>query len=82
MAYYHLANLFFVTDKLDRAMESAKKINTIGFQALAKDIIGDIFLKQGNKKEAKKSYLESLKLNKGQSDISKILQNKIDSIGK
>jgi len=81
IAYYHLANLFFITNKLDRAMESAEKINTIGFQTLAKDIIGDIFLKQGNKKEAKKSYLESLKLNKGQSDISKILQNKIDSIG-
>ena len=81
MAYYHLANLFFVTDKLDRAMESAKKINTIGFQALAKDIIGDIYLKQGNKEEAKKSYTEGLKLNKGLSDFSKILQNKLDSIG-
>ena len=81
IAYYHLANLFFVTDKLDQAMESAKKINSIGFQILAKDIIGDIYLKQGSKEEAKKLYLEALKLNNGQSDFSKILQNKIDSIG-
>ena len=81
MAYYHLANLFFITDKLDLAMQSANKINTIGFQALAQDIIGDIYLKQGNKDEAKKSYIEGLKLNKGQSDFSKILQNKLDSIG-
>jgi predicted negative regulator of RcsB-dependent stress response len=81
MAYYHLANLFFVTDNLDKAMEAAKKINSFGFQILAKDIIGDIFLKQGSKEEAKKLYLEALKLNNGQSDFSKILQNKIDSIG-
>ena len=81
MAYYHLANVYFVTGELDQAMGSAKKINTIGFQALAKDIIGDIYLKQGNKEEAKKSYIEGLKFNKGQSDFSKILQNKIDSIG-
>ena len=81
IAYYHLANLFFITDKLDQAMESAKKINTIGFQALAKDIIGDIYFKQGNIEEAKKSYIEGLELNKGQSDFGKILQNKVDSIG-
>ena len=82
MAYYHLANLYLVNNKLDQAMESAKKINTIGFQTLAKDIIGDIHLKQNNKEEAKKFYLESLKLYKGQGDLRKILQNKIDSIGK
>jgi predicted negative regulator of RcsB-dependent stress response len=82
MAYYHLANLYLVNNKLDQAMESAKRINTIGFQTLAKDIIGDIHLKQNNKEEAKKFYLESLKSYKGQGDLRKILQNKIDSIGK
>ncbi|MDB4040431.1 tetratricopeptide repeat protein [Methylophilaceae bacterium] len=82
MAYYNLANLYFVTNKLDEAMSSAKKINTIGFQTLAKDIIGDIYLKQGNKEEASKSYLDSLQSYKGRGDMRKILQNKIDSIGK
>ena len=82
MAYYHLANLYFVTNKLDQAMESAKRIDTVGFQTLSKDIIGDIHLKQGNKEEARRSYLESLKVYKGQGDMRKILQNKIDSIGK
>ena len=62
-------------------MTSAIKINTIGFQTLAKDIIGDIYLKQGNKEEARKSYLEALKLYKGQGDIRKVIQNKIDSMG-
>ena len=47
----------------------------------AKDIIGDIYFKQGNKEEAKKHYLEGLELYKGQGDIRKVLQNKIDSIG-
>lgn len=81
IAYYLLANIYFVTNKLDEAMMSAIKINTIGFQTLAKDIIGDIYLKQGNKEEARKSYLEALKLYKGQGDIRKVIQNKIDSIG-
>jgi predicted negative regulator of RcsB-dependent stress response len=81
IAYYLLANIYFVTNKLDEAMTSAIKINTIGFQTLAKDIIGDIYLKQGNKEEARKSYLEALKLYKGQGDIRKVIQNKIDSIG-
>ena len=81
IAYYLLANIYFVTNKLDEAMTSAIKINTIGFQTLAKDIIGDIHLKQGNKEEARKSYLEALKLYKGQGDIRKVIQNKIDSIG-
>ena len=62
-------------------MESAKKVKTVGYQTLAKDIIGDIYFKQGNKEEAKKYYLEGLKLYKGQGDIRKVLQNKIDSIG-
>ena len=74
-------NIYFVTNKLDEAMTSAIKINTIGFQTLAKDIIGDIYLKQGNKEEARKSYLEALKLYKGQGDIRKVIQNKIDSMG-
>jgi predicted negative regulator of RcsB-dependent stress response len=81
IAYYLLANIYFVTNKLDEAMTSAIKINTIGFQTLAKDIIGDIYLKQGNKEEARKSYLEALKLYKGQGDIRKVIQNKIDSMG-
>jgi predicted negative regulator of RcsB-dependent stress response len=82
LAYYHLANLYFVTNKLDQAMVTAEKINTIGFQTLAKDIIGDIYLKQGKKEEARKSYLDSLGSHNGQGDMRKILQNKIDSIGK
>ena len=81
IAYYLLANIYFVTNKLDEAKTSAIKINTIGFQTLAKDIIGDIYLKQGNKEEARKSYLEALKLYKGQGDIRKVIQNKIDSMG-
>jgi predicted negative regulator of RcsB-dependent stress response len=81
IAYYLLANIYFITNKLDEAMTSAIKINTIGFQTLAKDIIGDIYLKQGNKEEARKSYLEALKLYKGQGDIRKVIQNKIDSMG-
>ncbi len=81
MAYYLLANIYYVTNKLNDAMESAKKVKTVGYQTLAKDIIGDIYFKQGNKEEAKKYYLEGLKLYKGQGDIRKVLQNKIDSIG-
>jgi predicted negative regulator of RcsB-dependent stress response len=81
MANYLLANIYFVTDKLDDAMMTALKIDTIGFQTLTKDIIGDIYLKQDQKKEARKSYIEALKLYKGQGDIRKIIQNKIDSIG-
>jgi len=81
MANYLLANIYFVTDKLDDAMMVAVKIDTIGFQTLKKDIIGDIYLKQSNEKEARKSYIEALKLYKGQGDIRKVIQNKIDSIG-
>ena len=81
IANYLLANIYFVTDKLDDAMSTALKIDTIGFQTLTKDIIGDIYLKQDQKKEARKSYIEALKLYKGQGDIRKIIQNKIDSIG-
>ena len=81
MAYYLLANIYYVTNKLNDAMESAKKVKTVGYQTLAKDIIGDIYFKQGNKEEAKKYYLEGLELYKGQGDIRKVLQNKIDSIG-
>jgi predicted negative regulator of RcsB-dependent stress response len=81
MANYLLANIYLVTDKFDDAMMAAVKIDTIGFQTLTKDIIGDIYLKQDNKKEARKSYIEALQLYKGQGDIRKIIQNKIDSIG-
>jgi len=81
IANYLLANIYFVTDKLDDAMSTALKIDTIGFQTLTKDIIGDIYLKQDQKEEARKSYIEALKLYKGQGDIRKIIQNKIDSIG-
>jgi len=82
IAYYLLANIYLVTDKLDEAMIAAVKIDTIGFQTLTKDIIGDIYLKQDNKREARKSYIEALKLYKGQGDIRKVIQNKIDSIGR
>jgi len=81
IAYYLLANIYLVTDKLDEAMTAAIKIDTIGFQTLAKDIIGDVYLKQDNKKAARKSYITALKLYKGQGDIRKVIQNKIDSIG-
>jgi predicted negative regulator of RcsB-dependent stress response len=81
-AYYLLANIYLVTNKLDEAMIAAVKIDTIGFQTLTKDIIGDIYLKQDNKEEARKSYIEALKLYKGQGDIRKVIQNKIDSIGR
>ncbi len=81
MANYLLANIYFVTDKLDDAMMVAVKIDTIGFQTLKEDIIGDIYLKQSNEKEARKSYIKALKLYKGQGDIRKVIQNKIDSIG-
>ena len=82
IAYYLLANIYLVTNKLDEAMIAAVKIDTIGFQTLTKDIIGDIYLKQDNKEEARKSYIEALKLYKGQGDIRKVIQNKIDSIGR
>ena len=82
IAYYLLANIYFVTDKLEEAMASAKKIDTIGFQTLANDIIGDIYFKQGNKEKARNSYINALKLYKGQGDIRKVIQTKIDSIGK
>ena len=82
IAYYLLANIYLVTNKLDEAMIAAVKIDTIGFQTLAKDIIGDIYLKQDNKRDARKSYIEALKLYKGQGDIRKVIQNKIDSIGR
>ena len=82
IAYYLLANIYLVTDKLDEAMIAAVKIDTIGFQTLTKDIIGDIYLKQDNKRDARKSYIEALKLYKGQGDIRKVIQNKIDSIGR
>ena len=82
LASYLLANLYLVSGKLDEALVAANKINSIGFQALAKDIIGDIYLELGDEQEARKSFVESLSLNKGQGDIRKILQNKIDSIGK
>ena len=81
LASYLLANLYLVSGKLDEALVAANKIDSIGFQALAKDIIGDIHLELGDKIQAKKSYIESLELNKGQGDIRKILQNKIDTIG-
>ena len=81
IANYLLANIYLVTDKFDDAMMAAEKIDTIGFQTLTKDIIGDIYLKQDNKKEARKSYIEALQLYKGQGDIRKVIQNKIDSIG-
>ena len=81
IANYLLANIYLVTDKFDDAMMAAVKIDTIGFQTLTKDIIGDIYLKQDNKKEARKSYIEALQLYKGQGDIRKVIQNKIDSIG-
>ena len=81
IAYYLLANIYLVTDKLDEAMMVALKIDTVGFQTLTKDIIGDIYLKQDNKEEARKSYITALKLYKGQGDIRKVIQNKIDSIG-
>ena len=42
MAYYLLANVYYVTDKLDEAMTSAKQIKTVGYQMLAKDIIGGL----------------------------------------
>ena len=81
MANYLLANIYLVTDKFDDAMMAAVKIDTIGFQTLKKDIIGDIYLKQSNEEEARKSYMEALKVYKGQGDIRKVIQNKIDSIG-
>ena len=81
IAYYLLANIYLVTDKLDEAMMVALKIDTVGFQTLTKDIIGDIYLKQDNKEEERKSYITALKLYKGQGDIRKVIQNKIDSIG-
>ena len=80
MANYLLGNLYLNQEKLDEALEVAKKIITDGYIGLANDLKGDIFLAMGDKENAIKSYELALNYFSGQGELHKVIENKLNSI--
>ena len=69
-------------EDLVNAKVSAESIKSKGYEALKMDLLGDIYLQEGNNIEARKAYEQALNFYKDRNDLAQVIQTKLDAIGK
>jgi len=78
LAKIRLSRLLLTTTQLDEALTLLNETYPESFNAMVLELKGDVLSIQGNKAEAKKSYVKAMSLSNG---TNRWLQLKIDDIG-
>ena len=82
LARYTLALTYIATKDYKNAKIAAESIASNGFNALKMDLMGDIYLLEGNIDKAKESFITALEFYKDKNELAQVIQTKIDALGK
>ena len=82
LARYTLALTYIATKDYKNAKIAAESIASKGFNALKMDLMGDIYLLEGNVDKAKEAFTTALKFYKDKNELAQVIQTKIDALGK
>jgi len=80
LAQYQLSLLLYTLEDYDNALKVAIEIRESGFTGLKNYLIGDTYLKMGNKSEALRHFNVALNFYKDKNDLAKVIKIKVDSI--
>tara|TARA_B100000035_G_C21037096_1_gene571652 strand:+ start:5990 stop:6616 length:627 start_codon:yes stop_codon:yes gene_type:complete len=82
LARYTLAHTYIAIKDYESAKIAAESITSNGFNALKMDLLGDIYLLEGNINEAKEAFTTALEFYKDKNELAQVIQTKIDALGK
>ena len=82
LARYTLALTYIAIKDYKNAKIAAESITSKGFNALKMDLMGDIYLLEGNFDKAKEAFTTALEFYKDKNELAKVIQTKIDALGK
>jgi predicted negative regulator of RcsB-dependent stress response len=82
LARYTLALSYIAIKDYKNAKIAAESIASIGFNALKMDLMGDIYLLEGNVDKAKEAFTTALEFYKDKNELAQVIQTKIDALGK
>ena len=82
LARYTLAITYIAIKDYKNAKKAAESIASNGFNALKMDLMGDIYLLEGNVDRAKESFTIALEFYKDKNELAQVIQSKIDALGK
>ena len=82
LARYTLATTYIAIKDYKNAKKAAESIASNGFNALKMDLMGDIYLLEGNVDRAKESFTIALEFYKDKNELAQVIQSKIDALGK
>ena len=82
LARYTLATTYIAMKDYKNAKMAAESIASNGFNALKMDLMGDIYLLEGNVDRAKESFTIALEFYKDKNELAQVIQSKIDALGK
>jgi len=80
LSHYQLGINYYLLEDYKSALQEANKIEDGGFIGLKNYLLGDIYLKMNNKKEALKSYQITFEYYVDKNDLAKVVKTKIDAI--
>ena len=80
LSHYQLGINYYLLKDYKSALQEANKIEDGGFIGLKNYLLGDIYLKMNNKKEALKSYQITFDYYVDKNDLAKVVKTKIDAI--
>lgn len=82
LALYTLSNIYLINENIDDALAVANKISTPGYVGLKNDLMGDIYVASNDNEKARLSYEAALNFYLNKSELAKVIQTKIDAIGR
>ena len=82
LARYTLATTYIAMKDYKNAKMAAESIASNGFNALKMDLMGDIYLLEGNVDKAKEAFITALEFYKDKNELAQVIQTKIDALGK
>ena len=82
LARYTLATTYIAMKDYKNAKMAAEGLASNGFNALKMDLMGDIYLLEGNVDRAKESFTIALEFYKDKNELAQVIQSKIDALGK
>ena len=82
LARYTLATTYIAIKDYMNAKKAAESIASNGFNALKMDLMGDIYLLEGNVDKAKEAFITALEFYKDKNELAQVIQTKIDALGK
>ena len=82
LASYTLALTYITIKDYSNAKKSAESIASKGFNALKMDLMGDIYMLEGDIDKAKEAFTIALEFYKDKNELAEVIQTKIDALGK